>query len=398
MNDAGQLETVVVSAKRRFTERFGVEPTWIGAAPGRVNLIGDHVDYNGGFVLPFAIEKYTVVAAAPCSPTAEEKSLHVFSVQQNSSCDIDLSQTLEPTGSGWAEYVKGVVHGFQLLGAQIQPMRMLIDSTVPAGSGLSSSAALEVAVATMLEVACDLKLAGQAKALLCQQAEHDFAKVPCGLMDQYVSVHGKRDHLLLLDCLEQSHRQVPFDHENLTLLIINSHVQHALGNSEYPIRRQRCKSAAKKLGIASLRLLEMKALNAQQTKLGLIEFRRAKHVVSENDRTLKFVDALKAQDWPEAGRLMYQSHESLRDDYEVSCPELDRLVQIASDLGSQAGVYGARMTGGGFGGSVVMLVKRELADDVSRIVLERFNSIVGWNDATAFRARPASGAHSVEAN
>ncbi len=394
MNDDRELASIVESTNRRFVERFGVEPIWIGAAPGRVNLIGDHVDYNDGFVLPFAIEKYTVAAAAPVNSTSISHST-VYSVQQDSSCDIETGKMLEPGKTGWGEYIKGVMHGFQSHGIGIPSMRLIINSSVPAGSGLSSSAALEVSVATMLEAAFEIKLGNQAKAVLCQKAEHAFTKVPCGLMDQYISVFGKRDHLLLLDCRDQSHRQISFDHENLALLIVDSNVSHELGSSEYPIRKERCDTAARKLGVTSLRSVDMTTLVSKQDQLEPIEFRRAKHVVSENGRTLRFVDALEQKDWVAAGNLMFESHESLRDDYEVSCQELDRLVRIAMEVGIEGGVYGARMTGGGFGGSAIMLVKRECAEDVSREVLEQFNANTEWSDASVFCSRPATGAQII---
>ena len=286
-----------------FVERFGAEPTWIAAAPGRVNLIGDHVDYSDGFVLPFAIEKYSVVAGAP----TDEPLSTICSVQMDASFGFDANSNLVPAQSGWREYVKGVFHGFQSLDASIPQMQMMINSSVPVGSGLSSSAALEVSIATMLESACRLPIGKRQMALLCQKAENGFAKVPCGVMDQFISVFAKQDSALLLDCCDLSFRQIPFDLSEVALLIINSNTTHELASSQYAVRRKRCESVCQKLKIKSLRSLDLEMLQSNRAKLDELEFKRAKHAVTENARTLAFADHLQTKDWQQAGHLMYQS-------------------------------------------------------------------------------------------
>lgn len=389
-----ELATLVNSTIKSFSQRFGREPAWVAAAPGRVNLIGDHVDYNGGFVLPFAIEKYSIVAGAPNDSSATNST--VFSQQMGEAFEFDVNSALAPAQSGWREYVKGVVFGFRSLGIEIAPMQILIDSRVPTGSGLSSSAALEVSIATMLESACGQRLEKQQKALLCQKAENDFANVPCGLMDQFISVFGMKDHVLLLDCGDLSFRQIPFEQSEVALLVVNSNASHSLGDSQYSVRRQRCQSACKALGVQCLSNLNVNQLQESREDLNPLEFRRARHVVSENERTLAFADHLKNKEWTLAGQLMYQSHNSLRDDYEVSCQELDLLVQLANEVGLKGGVYGSRMTGGGFGGSTVSLVKSDFVDEISRIIVGRFNSNTQTTTtATAFYTRPAAGAQII---
>ena len=390
-----ELATLVSETVALFLGRYGIKPAWIAVAPGRVNLIGDHVDYNDGFVLPVAIEKYSVAVGAMTG--SETTVSRVYSVQMDASFEFDSSATLTPTQSGWEEYIKGVVHGFQSLGTSIPPMQMMVNSSVPVGSGLSSSAALEVSIATLLASACNQPLDKKQTALLCQNAEIDFANVPCGAMDQFISVFGKDNHALLLDCRDLSFRQIPFDQSEVALLIINSNVSHQLGNSQYAIRRKRCESACQKLDIKSLRSLDMETLQTSREKLDQLEFQRCKHVVSENARTISFAEHLQNKQWQLAGQLMFQSHDSLRDDYEVSCFELDVLVELAKKIGPSGGVYGSRMTGGGFGGSTVSLVKRELVESIARRIVEQYevDSRI-QQQATAFYTSPVTGARLLE--
>ena len=334
-------------AKTAFESKFNRAPCWDRLAPGRVNLIGEHVDYNGGFVLPMAIEKYVVIAAAENPDPAGLTNIISLDFQKQHS--LDLLQPLLPAKSEWYRYVDGVIEGCKKSDLCVAPFEAIISSNVPLGSGLSSSAALEVATATLLEVMSGKKMANQEKALLCQQAEHEFAGVPCGIMDQFSSVFGQQDRLMLLDCRTREVEFIPFSSSQTTVLIANSKVQHQHTGGEYAERREQCKAACQALGVASLRDATRQDLDDCKNLDSKI-YRRAKHVITEITRTKQTAAAIREGDWNLAGELMYQSHESMRDDFEISCPEIDLLVEIARDLGETAGVFGSRLTGGGFGG------------------------------------------------
>jgi galactokinase len=286
--------------------------------------------------------------------------------------------------------VRGVVAGFQQDGRKVPGFGAVIASSVPFGGGLSSSAALEVAAATLLEIIGRRPLDPIEKALLCQQAEHDFAGVPCGIMDQFTSVLAKKDHALLLDCRSRVVKPVPMKDPVVTVLIINTNVRHKLADGEYAKRRAQCETAARALGLASLRDATEEKLKAASKSMDSVVYRRARHVITENARTLEGARALKAGDWAEFGRHMYASHESLRDDYEVSCKELDAVVEIAQKLGPEAGVFGCRMTGGGFGGCAVSLVKTEAVAKLTRHIDAAYERKTGIQ-ATIFPSRPAAG-------
>ncbi len=377
-----------------FADRFGRPAEWVVAAPGRVNLIGEHTDYNEGFVLPMAIERYTVIAAAP-APSGKTRHLRLHSDTTNTSAEIALDAPVHRVDRSWSNYVRGVVAGFQWLGAQIPSMNALIVSDVPLGAGLSSSAALEVAAATLLESAAGVSLDPIAKARLCQKAEHEFAGVPCGLMDQLVSVLGRTSGPILIDCRSQSSRPVVMADPAIRVLIANSNVRHSLGDGAYARRRAECESAAKTLGVKSLRDATPAMVEAAREPLGPIPFRRARHVVTENERTLAAAQALEAGSTARAGALFYESHRSLRDDYEVSCDELDILVDAARELGERSGVFGARMTGGGFGGCAVALVHADHIAEVSEGLRERYERRTGRR-LDAFVSDAAPGAHRVD--
>ena len=241
-----------------------------------------------------------------------------------------------------------------------------IHSTVPLGGGLSSSAALEVATATLLEAITGKRLDPVEKALLCQKAEHEFAGMPCGIMDQFISVMGRKNHLLLLDCRSRQTELVPLDDPSVAVLIVNTNVKHKLTGSEYPTRRKQCETAAKILGVPSLRDATADALEDAKTRMDEVVYRRARHVIGEIERTVHAAEGIRASNWPTVGQLMYASHYSLRDDYEVSCTELDAVVEIAEAIGIKGGVYGCRMTGGGFGGCTVALVKADAVEAISK--------------------------------
>jgi galactokinase len=370
-----------------FQRRYGKPPEWVVAAPGRVNIIGEHTDYNDGFVLPMAIERWTLIAARP----GGDRRAILYSEQMHSTAALDLTRPMQIGPPEWANYVRGVAAGFQRLNTSIPGFDALLDSTVPLGSGLSSSAALEVATATLLEAATRKHLDPVEKALLCQKAEHEFAGVPCGIMDQFTSTLAQKDHLLLLDCRSRTVQPVPMTDPSISVLIVNTNVRHALATGEYAKRRAQCEAAAKALGVPSLREATMAQLQRGQGKLDHVVFHRARHVITEIERTLDAAKAIAASDWSRVGELMYASHISLRDDYEVSCRELDVVVEIAQNLGISGGVIGCRMTGGGFGGCAVSLVRSEAVAAISEKLAAAYRSRTGL-EPTLFVSRPAAGA------
>ena len=289
---------------------------------------------------------------------------------------------------GWSNYVRGVIAGFQKPGKKVAGFDAVIESNLPYGGGLASSAALEVAAATLLEAMTGQALDPIEKALLCQQAEHDFAGVPCGIMDQFTSILGQENHALLLDCRSRTTTPVPMTNPDVTVLIINTNVRHKLAEGEYAKRRSQCEAAARVLKVAALRDATLEALEAARGQLDPVVFRRARHVISENERTLQAARAIQASDWAAVGQLMYASHASLRDDYEVSCPELDAVVEIAQEIGEAGGVIGCRMTGGGFGGCAVSLVKTDAVQRITRRLDAAYEKKTGQASHASFPPAP----------
>jgi len=386
MDQAIPLTAIAERASIAFHERFGRPATLLVAAPGRVNLIGEHTDYNDGLVLPMAIDRYTVIAAAE----SDGKKSRFFSSLMNEQYDFSLPDGDVATLPTWTRYIRGVLDVYAEEGICPTAFDALIDSTVPLGSGLSSSAALEVATATFLETMTAQAVTPKRKALLCQLAEHRGAGVPCGIMDQFSSVLCKADHLMLIDCRSQETKMVPMIDPSIEVLIINSNVKHKLTGGEYAERRAQCLAATQVLGVQSLREASLAMLEEKKSRLEELLYRRARHVVSEIERTRKAAEAIEAAHWDEVGQLMYASHASLRDDYEVSCPELDFLVESARALGIERGVIGSRMTGGGFGGCTVSLVKRTATVALAEEICDRYRKQTGI-EATAFATPPAPG-------
>jgi len=382
------------TAASEFTAKFGRTPRWVVAAPGRVNIIGEHTDYSGGLVLPMAIDRHTVIAAAPAAPDAGLR-LRLYSAAVDESVDIPLAATPVPGEPSWANYARGVVAGFGARGLVPPALDALVISDVPLGGGLSSSASFEVATATLLEAALGTRLDPTEKARICRQAEHDYAGVPCGIMDQLISVLGDEAGALLIDCRSQQSRLVPFADPSVSLLIANSNVRHALGDGEYAVRRAACVEAARVLGVDELGQATPAMVASAEAALGPLLHRRARHVVTENARTRAAAEALAGGDWRGAGALMFESHRSLRDDFEVSAPELDTLVDLARDIGEAGGVHGARMTGGGFGGCTVTLAASSRVGDIGERLAREYQSRHD-RALTWFVSRPARGAHIVE--
>jgi len=381
------LSDLAAEAARQYKIIYGHPPRWIVAAPGRVNVIGEHTDYNDGFVLPMAIERYVVMAA----DLGADGGVSVYDVEFKQTARIDVSQPVTKGEPKWSNYLRGVMAGFQRRGEKIPGLAVVLLSTVPLGGGLSSSAALEVCTATLLEAATGKKMDPVEKALLAQQAEHEFAGVPCGIMDQFISVMGRAGHLLLLDCRTRKTELVPMSDPAVELLIVNTNVKHELGSGEYAKRRAECEAAARLLGVPSLRDATAAQLEASRGKMDAVVYRRARHVIGEIERTVHAAEGIRASNWTGVGQLMYASHASLRDDYEVSCSELDAVVEIAAGLGLAGGVYGCRMTGGGFGGCAVALIKAELVADISKKIATAYQAKTG-RAATLFSSRPATGA------
>ena len=391
---AERLEALARTAAGSFAARFGRTPVWLVAAPGRVNLIGEHTDYSGGFVLPMAIERHVVIAAAPAE-TGPPKRLRAHSAAFGASFEVGLDEQASRAEPSWSNYVRGVVAGFQRRAARLPSLDVWIVSDIPLGAGLSSSAALEVATATTLEAATGTFLAPLDKVHLCQQAEHEFAGVPCGVMDQMICVLGEEGGALLIDCRAEAVRLTPLADPRVTVLVADTHVRHALGDGAYAARRADCEAAARLLGVASLRDATPENVDAASGLLGSRLLPRARHVVTENARTEAAARALAAGDADAAGSLMYESHRSLRDDYEVSCAELDVLVDVARELGRGAGVHGARMTGGGFGGCTVTLVETERVDLVAEELRRQYDRRTG-RKLDVFASRPARGARLLD--
>lgn len=381
------LEPLAARAGQSFASSFGRAPCWLVAAPGRVNLIGEHTDYNDGFVLPMAIERFTVIAAAP----NEHRRITLRSATTKGEAVIDLSKPVARGEPAWSNYARGVIAGFQRLGVSLDGFEAWIDSEVPPGGGLSSSAALEVATATLLETITGRGLDPVEKALLCQRAEHEFAGVPCGIMDQFTSVMAKEGHLLLLDCRTRTTELVPMCDPSVAVLIINTNVHHKLANGEYAQRRAQCEVAAKALRVPSLRDVTLDRLQAAGGSMEPVVARRARHVTTEIERTQQAARAIRAGDWRATGELMYASHASLRDDFVVSCAELDLVVEMAQSIGEIGGVIGCRMTGGGFGGCAVSLVRAEAIPQITRQIADRYRKKTGLEPAL-FSSRPAGGA------
>ncbi|MDR3457263.1 MAG: galactokinase [Verrucomicrobiae bacterium] len=382
------LKELAAQVAADFQKHYGRAPRWIVAAPGRVNVIGEHTDYNDGFVLPMAIERYAIMAA---DAGAAPGKISIYDTHFKESATVDVSAPVTKGQPKWSNYIRGVLAGFQQRGVKIPALDVAFMSTVPLGGGLSSSAALEVCTATLMEAATGKAIDPIEKALLAQKAEHDFAGVPCGIMDQFISALGREGHLLLLDCRTRKTELVPMSDPSVALLVINTNVKHELSGGEYAERRAQCEEAAKNIGVKSLRDVTPDQLEKAKGKLTEVVYRRARHVIGEIERTTHAAEGIRASNWPSVGNLMYASHASLRDDYEVSCKELDDVVAIAEDIGYKGGVYGCRMTGGGFGGCCVALVKANAVESISKKIAADYKAKTGI-EASIFSSRPAAGA------
>lgn len=370
------MSQLINNVKASFEQVLGYVASHIIQAPGRVNLIGEHTDYNDGFVLPCAIDYQTVVAASK----REDTIVRVVAVDYDNQTDeFDITEEITfQQDKMWANYIRGVVkclleRGYQFGGADIS-----VSGNVPQGAGLSSSAALEVVIGQTFKVLYQLDISQAEIALNGQQAENEFVGCNCGIMDQMISAEGKESHAMLLDCRSLETQSVSMP-EDMSVVIINSNKKRGLVDSEYNTRRQQCEQAASIFGVKALRDVTMAEFEAKVAQLDEVVAKRARHVITENDRTLEAAQALRANDMKRMGELMAQSHASMRDDFEITVKEIDLLVEIVKQvIGEQGGV---RMTGGGFGGCIVAVMPPELVEPVKAAVAEQYQIATGLKES-----------------
>lgn len=383
------MKALINKTAQAFEDQFGYKPDTIVQAPGRVNLIGEHTDYNDGFVLPCAINYETVISCHKRS----DNLVRVIAVDYNNEQDqFLLNPTIEKHPNyQWANYVRGVIQYIVKYSKDISGVDLAISGNVPQGAGLSSSASLEVAIGKMFQVLYDLPFDGKKIALIGQEAENKYVGCNCGIMDQLISALGQAQHALLIDCrsLEALPISIPKD---LAVVIINSNIKRGLVDSEYNTRRKQCEAAAKALGVNALRDASLDDLLQLQSSLDPLVFKRAHHVITENERTLKAAYALANEDYPLLSKLMAESHNSMRDDFEITVPAIDYLVKIIQDvIGSEGGV---RMTGGGFGGCVVALVPKNKVDEVKDVVSQNYHKKFNIKE-DFYICQPSEGAHKL---
>ncbi len=381
------LDKRVAMLRQAFEQRFGRAPEVLVRAPGRVNLIGEHTDYNDGFVLPAAIDRDVLLAAA----RRADDRIRLWAMDLDDEDEFPLSAIERSEAKPWSNYQRGVAAMLQARGYRLVGANVAFSSNVPIGAGLSSSAAVEVAAAFGF-----LTLSGQTMdraqmALACQQAEHEYAGVPCGIMDQFISALGQAGHALLIDCRDLSYRHVPVP-AGVRIVVADTGVRRALAGSEYRVRRAQCEEAVRLLqpvlpGIRALRDVRVEDLQQHGHRLPDVVLRRARHVVSENQRVLDTVAALEQGDLARVGELLIASHESLRDDYEVSSPELDAMVEAAL---AAPGCLGARLTGAGFGGCTVSLVTEASVEEFVGQLADVYRERTG-REATVYVTRASDG-------
>ncbi|CAM3779107.1 Galactokinase [Vibrio aerogenes CECT 7868] len=380
------MNQLIQNVQAVFSTAFGYAPTHLIQAPGRVNLIGEHTDYNDGFVLPCAINYQAMVAAA----RREDDLVRVLSVDYGHDIDefhLNDDIAFQPDCM-WANYIRGVMKCLLARDYSFGGMDIVVSGNVPQGAGLSSSAALEVVTGQTVKALYALDISQAEIALNGQQAENEFVGCNCGIMDQLISAEGQENHALLIDCRSLETRAVKMP-EDMAVMIINSNKQRGLVDSEYNTRREQCEEAARIFGVKALRDVSVEQLNARISALDEVVAKRARHVVTENERTKAAVKALEAGDMKRMGALMAQSHLSMRDDFEITVKEIDTLVEMVSGVIGEEG--GVRMTGGGFGGCIVALVPPALVDQVKATVESRYEAETGLR-ATVYVCQAKNGA------
>ena len=351
----------------KFLALYG-EGGQIFASAGRINLIGEHTDYNGGYVFPGAIDK-GIIAEIKLNGTDK---VHAFSLSYNEEAVFGLEEADKPE-QAWARYIFGVCRETIKRGGTVKGFNTVFDGDVPLGAGLSSSAALESTFAYALNYLFDNNIDKFELAKIGQSTEHNYCGVNCGIMDQFASVFGKKDHLMRLDCRSLEHQYYPFDAKGYKLVLVDSRVKHELVDSPYNKRRESCERVAATLGVETLRDASMEMLEANRDKISDEDYKRAVYVIGEKQRVLDVCDALERGDFETVGKCMYETHHGLSKDYEVSCVELDYL----NDIARECGVTGSRIMGGGFGGCTINLVKDELYDKFIATACEKFNAKYG---------------------
>ena len=372
-----------------FQQVFGYPASLDIQAPGRVNLIGEHTDYNDGFVLPCAIDYQTVISASPRQGSVVRVVAADYDNQQDS---FDLKEEIVAHPDYlWANYVRGVVKFLMARGYQLTGADLVISGNVPQGAGLSSSASLEVAVGQAFKALNHLEISQADIALNGQQAENQFVGCNCGIMDQFISALGEEGHALLIDCRSLETRAVTMP-AGFDVVIVNSNVRRGLVDSEYNTRRAQCEAAARHFGVKALRDLSIEQFNARAAELDPVVAQRARHVITENARTLEAADVLARGDMTRMAVLMAESHASMRDDFAITVPPIDALVEmIKAEIGTAGGV---RMTGGGFGGCIVALVPHALTEQVCATVQARYPAVSGLQP-TLYICKPSAGAGAV---
>jgi galactokinase len=369
-------------------QRYGREAEVLSRAPGRVNVIGEHTDYNDGFVMPIATDLATYTAAAP----RDDRTVRVFSDTTGEAAELSLD-ALTPRGAGhWTDYLAGVAWSLGLEGMALVGMDAAIVSDVPLGSGVSSSAAVEVSWALAMLAAAALDAPESRRlALLCQRAENDFVGMKCGVMDQMASVLGQRDHATLIDCWTLDFDAVPLPSDQLAVIVMDTGKPRQLVDSEYNTRRAQCEKAAKSLGVRALRDADMEILMELEERMDEVVFRRARHVITENERVFEAAQALRDGQFDRVGRVINEGHASLAEDYEVSCPELDLICEIARE---QEGCYGARLVGAGFGGCAMALVRAGVEEAFGAAVKAAYDARADYT-SRIIAVRAAEGARLV---
>lgn len=384
------MSIAVQDAIDGFKKEFGRVPSFVARAPGRVNIIGEHTDYNHGFVLPMAIERETVLVGAP----RKDRRIHLYAANLNRRGEADLAYCVRNREEPWMDYLVGVAHELLQMKLPVSGVDALVLGDVPIGAGLSSSASLEMATLAMFEHLGSFQLDGREAAQLGKRVENNFLGVKSGIMDQFIVRLGKENCALFLDCRTEDFEQIPVAFDNAMFVVTDSGVKRQLAGSKYNERVQECSEAVDALKKSSrksgthLRDFDLQELEAAKPSMREVAYRRARHVLTENGRTRKACEALRKGDLVRLGTLMNESDESLRVDYEVTCPELDALTEIARSV---PGCYGARMTGAGFGGCTVNLVAADRAQFFADTVLSQYRKRTGIESRVIF-TRPAQGA------
>ncbi len=402
------IESLQARAVSELNQWTGSAARWSAAAPGRVNVIGEHTDYNGGWVLPMAIDRYTVLVAAP---GLQADRIRVRSLSLGEQSAVSLSRLWDLSDDKWMRYLQGVLAEYAHRAVVCPPLDIVVASSVPVGGGLSSSAALELAMAHLIEAVTEITWSPAERIRAAVSAERDGAGVPCGIMDQTIVEQGEQGCVLLLDCAQDLISSIiRCDDPQIVWLVIHSGVSHDLADGAYAQRRAECEMICEALQVGSLRDVTPEMITTLtpdlpapspavspgpspiqsrlKEPLDEVLLRRARHVVTENQRVLAATEALKTANWSTLGELLFESHHSLRDDYQVSCEELDVLVELAQ---AQDDVFGARMTGGGFGGCIVALVNKEALSSVATSISQGYAQRVGLSPQ-CYRVKPASGA------